>query len=224
MKTLGITGGIGSGKSFDAKIFGRMGVECYNSDERTKQLYKTDSVLKNSLVLLLGNNILMPDGNLDLCLMASIVFGSPQLLAKVEELVHPAVMEDFERWKENLRKKKEREKRSYGKGAVVIENGLLSSMQPDFVLFESAIILEKPYLRNSMDKIVTCSAPIGLRVSRIMKRYGINRKRALQRISVQWNDEKRERGADFVIFADEKNAILPQIARVYGAMQHLDRH
>ena len=102
MKVLGCTGGIGSGKSYVSNIFNKMGVPLYCSDEMAKKLYDTDESLREALLSLLGRDI-MKDGVIQREAMARKIFSSADLLQKTEELVHPAVMRDFERWKEKWR-------------------------------------------------------------------------------------------------------------------------
>lgn len=125
--TLGCTGGIGSGKSYVSRIFAKMGYPVYFSDDRAKMLYDTDHQLLAQMVELLGEEIL-ENGRLNRKVMAGKIFGNPTLLKQVESRVHPAVLRDFRIWKENICDRLEKTK---GK-------------RPEFVVFESAIILETP--------------------------------------------------------------------------------
>lgn len=192
MKVLGCTGGIGSGKTYVSAIFGRMGIPVYNSDERAKALYDTDMQLRSQMTELLGDEII-ENGIIRRDIIASKIFGNAQLLAKVEELVHPAVMRDFCRWKEN-------------------------AADVPFVIMESAILLEKPLVRSHVHRSLTVSAPLELRIERVMARDNTDRERVQARIAAQWSDVCREALADFIIFADGKRALLPQIEAVYNAM------
>lgn len=198
MKVLGCTGGIGSGKSYVAAIFEKMGVPVYDSDRRAKALYDTDMELRSEMVDLLGGEIIK-DGVVQRDVIAGKIFGNPQLLAEVEKLVHPAVMRDFCRWKESVAEK-----------------------MPPFVIMESAILLEKPLVRGFVDATLTVSAPLELRIERVIKRDNVDRARVLARMSAQWSDEQREALSDFIIFADGRQALLPQIEQVYGAMAALN--
>ncbi len=198
MKVLGCTGGIGSGKSYVAAIFEKMGVPVYDSDRRAKALYDTDMQLRSEMVDLLGGEIIK-DGVVQRDVIAGKIFGNPQLLAEVEKLVHPAVMRDFCRWKESVAEK-----------------------MPPFVIMESAILLEKPLVRGFVDATLTVSAPLELRIERVIKRDNVDRARVLARMSAQWSDEQREALSDFIIFADGRQALLPQIERVYDAMAALN--
>ncbi len=201
MKVLGCTGGIGSGKTYVSAIFGKMGVPVYNTDEKAKSLYDTDQQLRSSMVGLLGEEIL-DNGTIRRDIIAGKIFGNRELLAKVEQLVHPAVMRDFQKWKQNVQKKAE-------------EAGI---EVPQFVIMESAILLEKPVVVENVDKVLTVSAPLELRIERVMARDNVDRARVEARLAAQWSDARRESMADFIIFADGKRALLPQIEAVCDAM------
>ncbi|MBR5856201.1 MAG: dephospho-CoA kinase [Bacteroidales bacterium] len=194
MRVLGCTGGIGSGKSYIANIFNKMGIPVYDSDNRAKALYDTDPLLLKQMVDLLGDAI-VENGIIQRNIIASMIFADKALLAEVEKLVHPAVVRDFNIWKE-----------SFGQTAV------------PFVIMESAILLEKPLVKECTDRVVTVTAPFELRVERVMERDKTERQKVLDRMAVQWSDEKRMAMADFIIFADGKRALLPQIRKVYDAM------
>ena len=196
--TLGCTGGIGSGKSYVSRIFAQLGYPVYFSDDRAKLLYDTDKKLLGQMVALLGEDILK-DGRLDRGIVASRIFGNKELLAQVESFVHPAVLADFERWKGNICRD---------------ENNT-----PDFVIFESAILLETPLVKSCADKIMTVVAPYELRIERVIKRDNASREQIEARIAKQWSDEQREALSDFIIFADSKQALLPQIACVIAKMK-----
>ena len=195
--TLGCTGGIGSGKSYVSRIFAQLGYPVYFSDDRAKLLYDTDARLLGLMVGLLGEDIIN-DGKLDRGIVASRIFGSKELLAKVESFVHPAVLEDFERWKGEI----------CGKGNA-----------PEFVIFESAILLETPLVKGCADKVMTVVAPYELRIERVMKRDNASREQIEARIAKQWSDGQREALSDFIIFADSKQALLPQIACIIEKMK-----
>lgn len=205
MKVLGCTGGIGSGKTYIASIFNKMGVPVYSSDDRAKFLYDTDSQLRGELVQLLGDEIIA-GGTIQRKLIAEKIFNNRALLDKMEQLVHPAVLRDFSRWQKE----------------VIRENNTAGEEVP-FVVLESAILLEKPLVRGCADRVMTVSAPLELRVERVMARDGVSREKVMERMAAQWGDEKREAMADFIIFADGKAALLPQICQVYNIMKNINK-
>ena len=196
--TLGCTGGIGSGKSYVSKIFAQLGYPVYFSDDRAKLLYDTDKKLLGQMVGLLGEDILK-DGKLDRGIVAEKIFGNRELLVKVESFVHPAVLADFERWKGEICRDEKN--------------------APEFVIFESAILLETPLVKGCADKILTIVAPYDLRIERVIKRDNATREQIEARIAKQWSDEQRKALSDFIIFADSKQALLPQIACVIDKMK-----
>ena len=200
VKTLGCTGGIGSGKSYVSRIFARLGYPVYFSDDRAKLLYDTDEVLLSQVVALLGEDVLS-DGRINRKVMAGKIFGDAELLRKVEALVHPAVLRDFEKWKMEECTRLDRQ-----------------GQCPSFVIFESAIILETPLVRGCADKVMHIKAPYELRIERVMARDNATRNEVEARIARQWSDEKRDSMADFVIFADSRQALLPQIVDVIEKM------
>lgn len=203
LRTLGCTGGIGSGKSFVSRIFAKLGYPVYFSDERAKMLYDTDGLLLEQLVELLGEDVL-ENGKINRAAMAGKIFGNGELLRKVESLVHPAVLRDFEKWK-----------------GEVCREAALQGNTPSFVIFESAILLESPLVRGCADKVLHIKAPYELRIERVMERDRATREQIEARIARQWSDAQRDVLSDFVIFADSKRALLPQIAEVIDKMNGL---
>lgn len=201
VRTLGCTGGIGSGKSYVSRIFEKLGYPVYFSDDRAKMLYDTDPLLLQQLVELLGEDIIS-DGKLNRQAMAGKIFGDVSLLRSVEALVHPAVLRDFENWKQQVCSRLEQEGKS-----------------PNFVIFESAILLESTLVRGCADKVLHIKAPYELRVERTMKRDNATREQVEARISKQWSDGQRDALSDFIIFADSRRALLPQMARVIAGME-----
>lgn len=202
VRTLGCTGGIGSGKSYVSRIFESLGYPAYYSDDRAKMLYDTDPLLLSQMTELLGRDILDDIGRLDRKVMASRIFGNVELLRKVEALVHPAVLRDFSKWKKEICS------RLSGEGKM-----------PGFVIFESAILLEKELVKGSADKVLSVVAPYELRIERVMKRDGVSREQVEERMARQWSDGQRAALSDFIIFADSKRALLPQIAEVIEKMK-----
>ncbi len=190
MICLGITGGIGSGKTYIARIFETLGVPCYYSDDRTKQLYASCKDLQESLNHVLGEPVYR-DGQLDNRRMAALIFNDPVLLEKVNALVHPLVWLHFKEWAAN--------------------------QTAPYVLFESAILLEiQPPL--PVDKVLTVSGPTDLRLQRVCERSGFPREAVLERMRCQWTDAQRESKADFVIVSDEKQALLPRVLSIHRQM------
>ena len=184
------TGGIGTGKSYVVRIFSALGIPAYIADDRAKELYEIDKGLLNKLVEVLGEEIVV-DGVLQKRIMANIIFSNKELLKKVNHIVHPRLLEDFYAWRGEQERK-----------------GV------DMIIYESAIFLETPIFHSIADKVIVVTAPVDVRIRRVIKRDGIDEKLVKQRINKQWSDEKRLKMADFIIFTDGKKAVLPQILRI----------
>lgn len=189
LEVLACTGGIGSGKSYVSRIFGKLGVPVYYSDDRAKQLYD-DAAVKEKVCSLFGNDIYDSSGKLRRDRLASLVFSDRNSLAALESVIYPALTEDFRNWLSRVRS-------DYG-----------------FVIFESAVILQKPEFLSMADKIMVVTAPEELRIRRVIMRDGVTREQVVARMSNQASQEKMEAMADFVIFADDCRPLLPQIEKV----------
>lgn len=196
MKVLAVTGGIGSGKSYVMRIFSALGYPIYYADTRAKSLYDLDQSLRSDLISLLGDSI-YKGGVLQKRVMAELIFNNRDLLERVEQLVFPAIMRDFSLWKRNSER--------FGS---------------KFVLFESAIFLEKPILRPLADKILTVSASEELRIERVIKRDNFTIEEVRARMKNQMTDGEREKLADFVIYSEERDAVLPQILKIIEIMNN----
>ncbi|MBR5907865.1 MAG: dephospho-CoA kinase [Bacteroidales bacterium] len=188
-KTLGITGGIGSGKSYISSFFESEGVPVYDSDSRTKELYSENKRLLAGLKKILGKEIEDKEtGKPNFKAMASKIFNDEELMDAVREFVYPFVMKDFQEWKEK-------------------------QVAP-LVGFESAVILESEYVKSFMDKVLLVTAPLPVRIERVVKRDNCSREAALERISNQWSDEERRPLSDFEIVSVEGNNTLEQVKKI----------
>lgn len=188
---MGITGGIGSGKSVVSRLLEVMGIPVYISDTETKQLMVTDACIRNELVSLLGEEV-YAGGVLNKSLLASYLFGDPEHAGQVNGIVHPRVKEDFRRWAE---------KRS----AFPI------------VGIESAILIEAGFA-GEVDVVVTVYAPEEVRVRRAMKRDASSRELIERRIRSQMSDEEKRRLADFVIVNDGETPLIPQVLALIATL------
>lgn len=181
---LGITGGIGTGKSFVAALMARRGIPVYDSDSRAKWLMQNDEQLKIELAALVGNGLYDAKGNFDRQVMAGAVFGNPEMKRMVEKTVHPAVGRDFETW--------------------------VSSLNCKFVLLESAILFESGFDRF-VDAVIVVDAPIELRIARCMERDRMSREAVVGRIGSQMPQEQKIGLGNFVILNDGKSDLEAQV-------------
>ena len=173
MKTVILTGGMGSGKSAVCAVLKARGVPVYDSDSRTKSLYDRDPALVGRLESALGTGLRAPDGRLDRAKLASLIFQDPERKAVVESIVHPAVLADFRRWKRWHRPK------GWTYGPV------------PFVVLESAIILSCPVFDGLGDRTVLVEASEEVRLARAVARDGSDPEAALRRIRQQHFDLSR---------------------------------
>ena len=171
MYKVGITGGIGSGKSTVSAILEDMGVALYNSDVRAKELMATDVALREAIIERFGAECYTAEG-LNRGYLASRVFGSAEELAALNAIVHPAVMADFQAWSERA--------------------------EGDYVIFESAILFEAG-LEGSVDSTVVVMSPEELRIERAMARDGATREQVVARIKNQMSDDERTDRAKYAI-------------------------
>ena len=173
MKTVILTGGMGSGKTAVSALLKARGVPVYDSDSRTKTLYDRDPALVARLEAVLGAGLRAADGRLDRAKLASIIFSNPVKKDAVEAVVHPAVLADFRRWKRWQRPK------GWTYGPV------------PFVVLESAIILSCPVFDGVGDRTVLVDAPEAVRLARAVARDGSDPEAALRRIRSQRFDLSR---------------------------------
>jgi dephospho-CoA kinase len=186
MKRIGLTGGIGSGKSFIAQIIEHMGYPVYYSDARAKELTKSNPSIKTGLISLFGEEVY--EGNkLNAKLIASKIFHNDELRKKVNELIHPIVRADFENWALN--------------------------QNSELVFNEAAILFETGSYRN-FDAIVLVCAPIELKIERVMNREKSSREAVLERMSKQWSDEDKMKLTDYSILNDNQNPVLIQLETI----------
>jgi dephospho-CoA kinase len=184
MKIIGLTGGIGSGKSTVSRLLEIMGIPVYVADAASKRLTDSLPFIREKLTEKFGND-LYPEGKLNKTRLASLIFGNENNLRYVNSIIHPAVRNDFEEWK----------KQYTGFAGVAIEAA---------ILFESGFAA-------LTDVIVTVSAPEALRIRRIEMRENWARESIVSRIQNQIREEERNDLADYVIYNDDRQALIPQI-------------
>jgi len=187
MKVIGLTGGIGSGKSVVARIFGCMGIPVFDADKHANALYETDPELLREVATRFGSHMLTAEGKLNRQALASVVFSDEQALLALNALVHPRVGRQFLEWKEHQ------------SGQVVIREAA--------ILFESGS-------NTDCDAVILVSAPTQMRIERVILRNGLKESEVRARISRQWPEEKLRPLADFEIINDEKSLLIPQVLKL----------
>lgn len=170
-KVIGLTGGIGSGKTTIANYFNELGVPVYIADDAGKKVMQFESV-KTQIKSTFGD-ALFENEILNRAKLAEIVFNNAEKLAALNAIVHPAVKNDFELW-------------------------LKEKVAFQYVIYEAAILFESGRYKDC-DLVITVTAPEEIRIERVLKRDNTTREQVLSRIKMQWNDEKRISLSNFVI-------------------------
>lgn len=184
MIILGITGGIGSGKTTVTNIFTLLGIPVYIADVESKRLTDESSVIKEKLIALFGDELYL-DGRLNKALLASHIFGNEDNLAKVNSIIHPEVKKDFDFWIDR-------------------------NNQEEILAIESAIMFESGF-SNFVDKTITIYSSLEDRVKRAMKRDNSTQDKVMSRIKSQMPDEEKVKLSDFVIVNDNKQSLIEQV-------------
>lgn len=185
-KVIGITGGIGSGKSLISELFHSLGYPIYNSDYEAKNLYKSP-VIKEKVTKLLGPKAFNGDV-LNKAYIGEKVFSNSDLLSKLNGIIHPAVGAHFSAWKEAQKHK--------------------------FVLKEAAILIESGAYK-SCDFIITVSAPEELRLARVVSRDGVSESEVEARMAKQLTDDERDGYATWIIMNDGSRSVIKQVMEIH---------
>jgi dephospho-CoA kinase len=184
VKRIGITGGIGSGKSIVCKVFELLGVPIFYADNEAKKIYDDEHV-KAILINRYGHEIYLPDGKLNKEKLSKIIFSNQDELKYINSLIHPLVAKAYSEWCEKHK-------------------------HFPYTLKEAAILFESGAYKE-LDKVITVSAPVELRINRVMKRDNLSRMQIEERINNQWTEEERIKHADFVIYNNDEHLVIPQI-------------
>lgn len=189
---IGITGGIGSGKTIVSHLFGIMGVPVYISDIEAKSLTSNDPGIRRQLISLLGEEI-YAGGQLNKQLLASYLFANKENANRINSIIHPRVKEDFICW-------------------------AARHSHFDIVAMESAILIEAGF-SDEVDALLMVYSPLELRISRVINRDSSSRNDVIKRIDSQMSDEEKKKKADFVIINDNKTPIIPQVESIIASLR-----
>lgn len=189
MLKIGITGGIGSGKSTVCALFASLGTPIYDADAAAKWLMQNDPYMRQQLIARFGTETYDDNGNLNRPRLAQIVFGDAQKLHLLESIVHPAVLLHAQIWLDQYQ-------------------------HLPYTIKEAALLFESGSYQQ-LDKIVLVYAPLELRIARTMKRDAATREMVLARIEKQMPDEEKLKRADYIIYNDEQHELLPQVLQLH---------
>lgn len=187
---IGVTGGIGSGKSVICRIFNNLDVPAYDADSRAKAVMTTDGIVISKIKKEFGGLSYHVDGTLNRKHLAETVFNDPERLKTLNELVHPRVGEDYKQW-------------------------LNANRSRRYVLKEAALLFEAGS-HTVLDKIIVVYAPVELRIKRVLKRDSHRNETQVKAIiASQMSDEEKVKMADYVITNDEQSLVIPQVLELH---------
>jgi dephospho-CoA kinase len=185
---LGITGGIGSGKTSVCRVFEVLGIPIFSADRAANELMEKDKEIVSKINSIIGKD-LYSSGSLNRMELATIIFNDDKLLKKINSVVHPAVFDAFEKW-------------------TINQTG-------SYVIMEAAILFESG-AAEFVDRVATVVAPVEQRVQRVILRNKLSREQVMERMRNQIEDEERIKLSDYVINNSENDMIIPEILRIHN--------
>lgn len=193
MLRAGLTGGIGSGKTRVSQIFESLGIPVFSADQAGRQILENHPLVPDKLKEITGRSF-SPKEKDHRAALAALLFKDKDMLQKVNAFIHPLVFEAFENW-------------------------CLEHSKAPYLMKEAAILFESGADAH-LDLVITVSAPEYLRIQRVVARDEMEAEKVRDRMQHQWNDEQRNRKADFVIFNGEKDVLIPQVISIHQELLH----
>lgn len=187
---VGITGGIGSGKTTVAKVFEVLGIPVYYADDAAKKLMNEDELLREQLQALFGNETYV-DGKLNRKYISGLVFNNEAKLAQLNAIVHPAIINDAERW--------------------------MQQQTTPYAMKEAALIFESG-AQAQLDYVIGVFAPAVVRIQRVMKRDSVTEEEVKARMEKQLDESQKMQLCDYVITNDEQEPVIPQVLKIHEAL------
>ena len=195
MLRIGLTGGIGSGKTTVAQIFEVLGIPVYYADTEAKRLMNSDSLLKNDIIENFGNESYQ-DGILNRSFISSIVFTDQKKLDLLNSLVHPVTMKDGEAW--------------------------FNRQSSPYAIHEAALVFEAA-VNKRLDYVIGVFSPQPLRIKRVMERDKVSEKEVVNRISKQMDEEEKMKLCNFVLHNNEQELLIPQVLGLHEKIMALSK-
>jgi dephospho-CoA kinase len=189
MLKIGITGNIGGGKTTASKVFEVLGIPVFYADDAAKNVMTSDAVLIEGIRSTFGSASYFEDGTLNRKHIAGIVFNDEKELARLNALVHPAVFRAFDTW-------------------------VAQTKDAPYVMKEAALLFESDSYKMC-DKTIMVTAPLELRIKRVMQRDGLTRNEIMARNEKQFSEERKIELADFLIRNDDTELVIPQVLKLH---------
>ncbi len=190
---VGLTGGIGAGKSTVSKLFELLGYAVFNSDEAAKEVY-FDADVKRKVIALLGPEAYLDEYHLHKNYISERVFSDTQLLHQLNGIIHPAVKDKMK--------------------------SFMKEHAQQNIVKESALLFEAK-LEKEVDKVIVVATDPEIAVSRVMQRDHLSREDVLKRIKSQIPVEEKQKMADYVVYNNEKQLLIPQVLHIHETLQHV---
>jgi dephospho-CoA kinase len=184
---IGVTGGIGSGKTSVCRVFNVLGIPVFSSDAVARRIMDSDDEIIEKVKTIAGKDVYF-SGTLDRAKLAGIIFNNASLLEAINKIVHPVVFEQFNIW--------------------------VNSVSAPYSIMEAAILIESG-ASKLVDRIVTVIAPVEERIDRVVRRNNLTREQVIDRIRNQMEDEEKIRLSDYVIYNSENEMIIPAILKIH---------
>jgi dephospho-CoA kinase len=188
MIKIGLTGGIGSGKSTACEIFASLGIPVFHADLEARRVQNSDSLIKSQIIELLGANAYNQEGLMDRKLVASRIFSDKLLLTQMNQIVHPAVRKSFKGW-------------------------VLQNQNAPYVVYEAAILFESNSVAD-FDQVILVVADQDIRIKRVVARDHVEEEQVKMRIENQMLDREKIKLADYIIENNEVELLYPQILKI----------
>ncbi len=195
MIKVGLTGGIGSGKSFVRKIFEHFGIQTYDADFEAKQLINNSADVISKIKASFGENIYLSNGQIDKMQLSQLIFQDKNKLKTINNIVHPAVKVHFNSWCEGHK-------------------------SAPYIIKEAAILFESGAFKQ-VDKIISVTAPEQLRIARVLARDKITEAQIRRRINAQMTDKERTSRSDYEIVNAGKTMLLEQVLKIHKAIMQI---
>ncbi len=190
---IGITGGIGSGKTLVSKIFACLGIPVYDADSHAKELMTTDGILVSQIKKEFGDLSYLSDGALNRKYLSEVVFNNQERLDILNKLVHPRVAENYTQW-------------------------VKRNSDQVYILKEAALLFETGSYQ-ALNKIIVVHAPEEVRIKRVMHRDGRAEQQVKEIIRKQMSEEEKLKRADFILYNDESSLIIPQVLTLHNQLR-----